>query len=85
MYFIPEEITEDEYKWLANDFDAVSYEKNMEYDPDIAALFSNPSYRDRLTARQIVEAIQDASTEGMREEWEDGNSHQQPQNTKEEI
>ena len=70
VYFHADEISEDEYAWISKDFDAVSFEKNMEYNPDIAAFFKNPEYRQKLTARQIIEAIQDSS-EGMREEWED--------------
>lgn len=71
VYFKPEEITEDDYKWLGNDFDAISFEKDMDFNRDIAAIFSNPEYREKLTARQIVEAIQDSSTEGMCEKWGD--------------
>lgn len=71
VYFKPEELVEEDYSWLGVDFDAVSFEKGMEYNPDIAALFTNPEYREKLTARQIIEAIQDSSSEGMREEWED--------------
>lgn len=70
IYFIPEQLTEEDYLWISKDFDAVSFEKNMDYNPDIAALFTNKEYRSKLSARQIIEAIQDSS-EGMREEWED--------------
>jgi len=69
VYFIPEEMTEEQYSWISKDFDAVSYEKNMDYNPDIASFFTKPEYRNKLSARQIIEAIQDSS-EGMREEWE---------------
>lgn len=71
VYFKPEEMTNEDYEWIGKDFDAVSYEKGMEYNPDIAALFTNSEFREKLSARQIVEAIQDSSSEGMREEWED--------------
>lgn len=70
VYFRADELTEEDFAWLGRDFDAVSFEKNMDYDPGMAALFSNPEYRSKLSARQIVEAIQDASTEGMKEVWE---------------
>lgn len=70
VYFKAEELTEEDFDWLGRDFDAVSFEKNMDYNDDIAAIFINPKYREQLTARQIIEAIQDASSEGMKETWE---------------
>lgn len=71
IYFIPDKMTEDDFEWLSHDFDAVSFEKNQDYNPGIAALFTAPQYRNTLTARQIVEAIQESSSEGMEEVWED--------------
>lgn len=70
IYFIPDKITEEDYAWLSRDFDAVSYEKNQDYNPSIANLFVDPQYRNTLTPRQIVEAIQEGSSEGMVEVWE---------------
>lgn len=70
IYFIPEELNDDDYQWLAKDFDAVSFEKNQDYNPAMNEFFTNPQYRSKLTARQIIEAIQDSS-EGLREEWDD--------------
>ena len=69
VYFKPEELTEADYEWFSKDFDAVSFEKDQEYNPEIAAVFKNPGYRNVLTARQIIEAIQDASTQNIKEEW----------------
>ncbi len=71
MYFIPEEMTEEDYAWLGHDFDAISFEKDEEYLPDFAALFSNPEYREKLTPRQIVEAIQEFALEGLEEKWDE--------------
>lgn len=70
IYFKAAELTSDDYAWIGRDFDAISFEKRQEYNPEIAALFTDPRYRSQLTARQIIEAIQDNS-EGMREEWND--------------
>ena len=72
IYFHPDEMTDEDYEWISKDFDAVSFEKNQEYNPDIAVFFKDMNYRGKLSARQIVEAIQDSSDEGLREEWEDG-------------
>lgn len=71
IYFNPLLLTEDDYLWISKDFDAVSFEKNQEFRQEISDLFFNPEYREKLTCRQIVEAIQDSSTEGLREEWEE--------------
>lgn len=71
MYFKVNEMTDEDYEWLSRDFDAISFEKNQNYEPDFAALFSNPEYRSKLSARQILEAIQAESTEGMNEVWEE--------------
>ena len=70
LYFKSDQLTEEDYEWLGKDFDAITFEKNQEYNADIANLFRNPVYRRQLTARQFIEAIQDSSTEGLREEWE---------------
>lgn len=70
IYFRPDEMTDEDYEWISKDFDAVSFEKNQEYNPDIAVFFKDMNYRGKLSARQIVEAIQDSSDEGLREEWE---------------
>lgn len=69
LYFKPEELTETDYEWIGKDFDAISFEKNQDYNPEIAKFFFDPKYREKLTARQVVEAIQDSSSEGLREEW----------------
>lgn len=73
VYFHPDEMTDEDYEWISKDFDAVSFEKNQQYNPDLAVFFKDMNYRGKLSARQIVEAIQDSS-EGLREEWADEKS-----------
>lgn len=73
IYFEMNSLSQEDYEWIGKDFYAVSFEKNQEFNPDIALIFKTPEYRNRLTARQIIEAIQDSSSEGMREEWDDEN------------
>lgn len=70
IYFVPERLVEADYQWMSVDFDAVSFEKNQNYDLGIAPIFYNPEYRLKLTARQIIEAIQEGSSEGMVEVWD---------------
>lgn len=70
IFWIADEMTDEDYEWLSKDFDAISFEKSEKYLPDYAALFQNPEYRQKLSARQIVEAIQDLAFEGNKEVWE---------------
>lgn len=70
MYFIPGDMTDADYRWLGSDFDAVSYEKNQEFVPEISKYFMSPEYRTKLSPRYIIETIQDFSSEGMKEEWD---------------
>lgn len=71
VYFENNYLSEADFEWIGKDFDAVSFEKNQEFNPDIALIFKTPEYREKLTARQIIEAIQDSSSEGMKEVWDD--------------
>lgn len=67
-YFTPEDITQEEIDWLAKDFQALSFEKGDTPSPQ-ADFFRNPKYRSRLSARYILEVIQENSTEGYIEKW----------------
>lgn len=71
VYFKADEMSDADYEWLSRDFDAVSFEKNQEYEPELAALFASEEYRQKLSARQLIEIIQDSSSEGLKEEWDD--------------
>lgn len=70
MYFIPGTLNEADYEWIGRDFDAISFEKNQEFVPELAKYFNTPEYRSKLSARYIIETIQECSTEGMKEEWD---------------
>ena len=72
MYFKPDEISEEDFAWLAKDFDAVTFEKGDSYMEEYAFFFHNPEYREKLSARQILEAIQAEAVTGMNEVWDDG-------------
>ncbi|MCR4739809.1 MAG: HAD-IIIC family phosphatase [Lachnospiraceae bacterium] len=68
-FFDPDTITDEDYEWLSHDFEAVSFEKRANRTEEGMALFKNPRYREKLSARQIVEAIQEES-EGYKEVWD---------------
>ncbi|MBQ7565209.1 MAG: hypothetical protein IJT16_14630 [Lachnospiraceae bacterium] len=67
-FFDPDTITEEDYVWLGRDFEAVSFEKRATRTPESMDIFSNPKYRAKLSARQILEIVQEES-EGYKEEW----------------
>ncbi|MCR5106819.1 MAG: DUF6492 family protein [Lachnospiraceae bacterium] len=67
-FFDPDTITDVDYEWLGRDFEAVSFEKRATRTEESMSIFQNPKYREKLSARQIVEAIQEES-EGYKEVW----------------
>ena len=69
--FIPDQMTDDDFRWLSQDFDAISFEKFEEYQPDIAELFHNLTYRKKLRPRHIVEALYEEGTisSNVMEKW----------------
>ena len=67
-FFDPDTITEEDYEWLSKDFEAVSFEKRAERTPESMEIFSKKEYREKLSARQILEIVQQES-EGYKEEW----------------
>lgn len=70
QYFSPDDITEEEMVWLAKDFHAISFEKNHTPEPGYEFM-RNPEYQKKLSARMIVEIIQDELLEdGYKESWE---------------
>lgn len=69
QYFSPDTISEQEIEWLANDFHAISFEKG--HTPATENnVFANPLFQEKLTARYILELIQEEMTEGYRETWD---------------
>lgn len=69
-YFHPEQMTEHDYEWMGRDFYAISFEKFHTVREDLENLFNNPRYQDKLTARQMVEIMQEES-EGYNEVWDE--------------
>lgn len=69
QYFSADDISEDEMSWLAADFSAISFEKGHipeeGYD-----FFRNKEYQQKLSARYILQVVQEESTEGYKETWD---------------
>lgn len=68
-FFHPETMTDDDYEWLGRDFGAISFEKNQSVREDNEGLFTNPRYREKLSARKMLEIVQEEFIEGYKEEW----------------
>ena len=68
-FFDPDTISDRDYEWLGHDFTAISFEKNQTVREDNKNLFDNPVYQQKLTARQMLEAAQEAFEDGYKEVW----------------
>ena len=66
----PYKITDEDYEWLARDFEAISFEKGMFVREDHKNLFDNKEYQSKLSARQMLEIAQEEFKEGYIEVWE---------------
>ena len=68
-WFVNEsELNEDDIKWLATDYDAITFE-NAEQIPDMVQLFRNPKYRNNMSAEKFYETILESGYFG---EYADG-------------
>ena len=63
-FFDPEAISDDDYEWLAHDFDAISFEKGMTVREDHKNLFDNKEYQSKLTAGQMLKIAQEEFKDG---------------------
>lgn len=70
-FFNVETICDRDFKWLSQDFDAISFEKGHEVREDNANLFDNPYYQEKLTPKQMLQAAQLEYKEGYKEVWAD--------------
>ena len=64
-----EHISERDFNWLGKDFDAISFEKGHYVREDHKNLFDNPRYQEKLSARQMLESVQDLFNGGYVEVW----------------
>ncbi len=70
-FFDPKTISERDFTWLGRDFDAISFEKNQSVREDHKNMFDNPEYQEKLTAKQMLQAIQPEFNGGYVEVWDD--------------
>ena len=68
-FFHPERMNEEDYAWLYKDFQAISFEKNQTVREDHEGLFTNPRYREKLSAGQMLAIAQEEFNGGYKEEW----------------
>jgi hypothetical protein len=71
QFFSIDTIKERDFNWLGKDFDAISFEKNQEMVGDGTDLFTNPYYQEKLSAKQMLQAIQMEFNGGYKEVWAD--------------
>lgn len=68
-FFHPDKITDSDYEWLGKDFDALSFERGHTVREDHKDIFIKKEYREKLSARQILEIAQQEFEEGYLEVW----------------
>ncbi|MGN0346904.1 MAG: DUF6492 family protein [Lachnospiraceae bacterium] len=71
QFFEIDGIDEIDFAWLAKDFQAISFEKGHTVREDHRNLFNNPKYQNLLSARKMLETVQEVFKEGYIEVWED--------------
>ncbi len=71
QFFSIDTITERDFSWLGKDFDAISFEKNQTMMGDGNTFFNDPSYQEKLSAKQMLQAIQMEFNGGYKEVWAD--------------
>lgn len=69
-FFDPNTITEADYQWLSQDFNAISFEKGQFVREDHKGLFDNKKYQEKLSARRMLEIAQQEFKEGYLESWD---------------
>ncbi len=69
-FFDPNTISDRDFEWLGRNFDAISFEKNQSVREDHKNLFDNPKYQQKLSAKQMLQAIQSEFNGGYVEVWD---------------
>lgn len=69
-FFDPNTISDRDFEWLGRDFDAISFEKNQSVREDHKNLFDNPKYQQKLSAKQMLQAVQPEFNGGYVEVWD---------------
>nr|WP_297705561.1 DUF6492 family protein [uncultured Butyrivibrio sp.] len=71
QFFSIETITDRDFEWLGRDFDAISFEKNQLMMGDGNSFMNDPEYQKKLSAKQMLQAIQMEFNGGYKEIWAD--------------
>ncbi len=71
QFFGIDTITDRDFKWLSKDFDAISFEKNQAMFGDGNTFFNDPAYQEKLSAKQMLQAVQMEFNGGYKEVWAD--------------
>lgn len=64
-FFRYDELTEEDITWLSRSFDAITFESYNEYDSELAPLFQSREWREKLSAKQIYQAILESGKFGQ--------------------
>lgn len=64
LFLNPKTITDRDFEWLSRDFHAISFEKNQCVSEKSQNLFDNPHYQKKLSAKKMLEVIQEEFKEG---------------------
>ncbi len=68
-FFDPDTISDADFTWLAQDFDAISFEKNQTVREDHKHIFDNPEYQAKMRPRTMLENAQKEFNGGNVEQW----------------
>ena len=71
QFFGIDTITDRDFKWLSKDFDAISFEKNQAMFGEGNTFFNDPAYQEKLSAKQMLQAVQMEFNGGYKEVWAD--------------
>lgn len=80
-FFDPNTICERDYKWLSQDFFAVSFEKGHFVRDDHKNLFDNPEYQKKLSPRKMLEEAQLEFKDGYKEVWSGNGTNDKVKNS----
>ncbi len=70
-FFDMNTICDRDFKWLAVDFDAISFEKDQSTQNGTGGYFDNPKVQKKISAKKLLQEVQVAFTDAYKEVWDD--------------
>jgi hypothetical protein len=70
-FFDINNICERDFKWLAVDFDAISFEKGQSVAEGVGGYFDNPDVQKKISAKKLLQEIQVGFKDAYKEVWDD--------------